>query len=76
MTTTRMVMTLRVNDRISQRDILQRLVAMQYKRNETDFSRGAFRVRGDTIDVFPAEHAELAVRFELFDDQVESIAAL
>ncbi len=68
-----MVMTLRVNDRISQRDILQRLVAMQYKRNETDFSRGAFRVRGDTIDVFPAEHAELAVRFELFDDQVESI---
>jgi len=68
-----MVMTLRVHDRISQRDILQRLVAMQYKRNETDFSRGAFRVRGDTIDVFPAEHAELAVRFELFDDQVESI---
>ena len=68
-----MVMTLRVHDKLSQRDILQRLVTMQYKRNETDFARGTFRVRGDTIDVFPAEHAELAVRIELFDDQVESI---
>jgi excinuclease ABC subunit B len=68
-----MVMTLRVHDKISQRDVLQRLVGMQYKRNETDFARGTFRVRGDTIDVFPAEHAELAVRIELFDDEVESI---
>jgi excinuclease ABC subunit B len=68
-----MVMTLRVKDKLSQRDVLQRLVAMQYTRNETDFARGAFRVRGDTIDVFPAEHAELAVRIELFDDEVESI---
>ncbi len=68
-----MVMTLRVKDKLSQRDVLQRLVAMQYKRNETDFARGTFRVRGDTIDVFPAEHAELAVRIELFDDEVESI---
>ncbi|MFM1991533.1 MAG: excinuclease subunit UvrB [Pseudomonadota bacterium] len=68
-----MVMTLRVKDRMSQREVLQRLVAMQYKRNETDFARGTFRVRGDTIDVFPAEHAELAVRIELFDDEVESI---
>ncbi len=68
-----MVMTLRVKDRMSQRDVLQRLVSMQYKRNETEFIRGTFRVRGDTIDVFPAEHAELAVRIELFDDEVESI---
>ena len=68
-----MVMTLRAHDRMSQRDILQRLVAMQYKRNEADFSRGTFRVRGDTIDVFPAEHAELAVRIELFDDEIESL---
>ncbi|MEI7445623.1 MAG: excinuclease ABC subunit UvrB [Burkholderiales bacterium] len=68
-----MVMTLRVKDKMSQREVLQRLVAMQYKRNETDFARGTFRVRGDTIDVFPAEHAELAVRIELFDDEVESI---
>ena len=68
-----MVMTLRVRDKMSQRDVLQRLVAMQYKRNETEFARGTFRVRGDTVDVFPAEHAELAVRIELFDDEIESI---
>ena len=68
-----MIMTVRVKDKYSQREILQRLVAMQYKRNETDFSRGTFRVRGDTIDVFPAEHAELAVRIELFDDEIDSI---
>jgi excinuclease ABC subunit B len=46
---------------------------MQYRRNETDFARGTFRVRGDTIDIFPAEHAEIAVRVELFDDEVDSI---
>jgi len=68
-----MVMTLRVKDRMSQRDVLARLVSMQYKRNEIDFVRGSFRVRGDTIDIFPAEHAELAVRVELFDDEVDSI---
>jgi excinuclease ABC subunit B len=68
-----MVMTLRVKDRISQRDVLQRLVSMQYKRNETEFLRGTFRVRGDVVDIFPAEHAELAVRVELFDDEIESI---
>ncbi|CAN5403713.1 excinuclease ABC subunit UvrB [soil metagenome] len=68
-----MVMTLRVHDKIGQRDAIQRLIQMQYKRNETEFVRGTFRVRGDTIDVFPAEHAELAIRIELFDDQVESL---
>jgi excinuclease ABC subunit B len=68
-----MILVLRVRDRLSQRDILQRLVAMQYARNDTDFTRGTFRVRGDTIDIFPAEHAELAVRVELFDDEIESI---
>jgi len=68
-----MILVLRTRDRLSQRDVLQRLVAMQYKRSETDFARGTFRVRGDTIDIFPAEHAELAVRVELFDDEVESI---
>jgi len=68
-----MVLTLRERDRMSQREILQRLVAMQYTRNDTEFARGCFRVRGDTIDVFPSEHAELAVRFELFDDEIESI---
>ncbi len=46
---------------------------MQYQRNEEDFSRGKFRVRGDTIDVFPAEHSELAIRIELFDDEIETL---
>ena len=68
-----MVMTLRVHDRMGQRDVIAQLIRMQYTRNETDFSRGTFRVRGDTIDVFPAEHSELAIRIELFDDEVESL---
>jgi excinuclease ABC subunit B len=68
-----MILVLRHGDRLGQRDIIARLAAMQYRRNETDFARGTFRVRGDTIDIFPAEHAEVAVRVELFDDQVESI---
>jgi excinuclease ABC subunit B len=68
-----MVMTLRPGDKMSQRDIVTRLIAMQYDRNEMDFQRGVFRVRGDTIDIFPAEHNELAVRVELFDDVIESL---
>ncbi len=68
-----MVMTLRVHDKLGQRDVIAQLIRMQYTRNETDFSRGTFRVRGDTIDVFPAEHSELAIRIELFDDEVESL---
>ncbi len=68
-----MILVLRTRDRLSQREVLQRLVAMQYKRNDAEFVRGSFRVRGDSIDIFPAEHAELAVRVELFDDEVESI---
>jgi excinuclease ABC subunit B len=68
-----MVLTLRHKDRMSQRDIIVRLTQMQYRRSELDFARGTFRVRGDTIDIFPAEHAELAVRVELFDDDVDSI---
>jgi excinuclease ABC subunit B len=68
-----MVMTLRVGDRVGQRDVIAHLIRMQYTRNETEFSRGTFRVRGDTIDVFPAEHSELAIRIELFDDEVETL---
>ena len=68
-----MIMTLRVGDKLGQRDLIAQLVRMQYQRNEQDFSRGKFRVRGDTIDVFPAEHSELAVRIELFDDEVETL---
>jgi excinuclease ABC subunit B len=66
----------RVGDKIGQRDVIQQLVRMQYTRNETDFSRGAFRVRGDVIDIFPAEHSELAIRIELFDDAIESLSLL
>jgi len=69
----RMVMTLRAGDKISQRDVIGQLVRMQYARNDQDFSRGCFRVRGDTVDVFPAEHSELAIRLELFDDELESL---
>lgn len=69
----KMVLTLRLGDKLSQSDIVKRLVAMQYERNDIDFSRGTFRVRGDTIDIFPAEHNELAVRLELFDEHIESL---
>ena len=68
-----MVMICRTGDKLNQRDAIAQLIRMQYKRNDADFSRGTFRVRGDTIDVFPAEHSELAVRLELFDDELESI---
>lgn len=69
----KMILTLRAKDKVSQRDVIARLIQMQYTRNEVDFGRGTFRVRGDTIDVFPAEHAELAVRIEMFDDEIDSL---
>ena len=69
----RMVMTLRAGDKLGQREVIAQLVRMQYERNEIEFSRGKFRVRGDTIDIFPAEHSELAIRLELFDDEIESL---
>ncbi len=68
-----MIMTLRTGDKLGQRDMIAQLVRMQYQRNDMDFSRGAFRVRGDTIDIFPAEHSEMALRVELFDDEIESL---
>ena len=68
-----MVLTLRAKDKLSQRDVIARLIQMQYTRNDIDFGRGTFRVRGDTLDIFPAEHAELAVRVELFDDEIDSL---
>ncbi|MDN3544522.1 MAG: excinuclease ABC subunit UvrB [Roseateles asaccharophilus] len=69
-----MVMTLRVGDKLGQRDVIAQLIRMQYARNEMEFSRGHFRVRGDTIDVFPAEHSELALRIELFDDEIDGLS--
>ncbi len=71
-----MIMTLRIGDKLGQRDVIAQLIRMQYQRNDMDFSRGTFRVRGETIDVFPAEHSELAIRIELFDDEIESLQLL
>ncbi|MGQ0547931.1 MAG: excinuclease ABC subunit UvrB [Betaproteobacteria bacterium] len=68
-----MILHLREGEKMTQRDVLARLVAMQYERNELDFRRGTFRVRGDVIDVFPAEHAEHAVRIFLDEDSIEKI---
>lgn len=69
-----MVLTVRIGDTYSQKDLVLRLVSMQYQRNEIEFNRGMFRVRGDILDIFPAEHAELALRLELFDDTIEALA--
>ena len=68
-----MILHLREGERIGQRDVIKRLAEMQYERNEVDFRRGTFRVRGDVIDIFPAENAEHALRLSLFDDVVESL---
>ncbi len=69
-----MILHLKQGERIGQREIIKRLAEMQYARNEIEFKRGVFRVKGDVIDIFPAEHADLAVRISLFDDELESIA--
>jgi len=69
-----MILHLRRGERYSQRDIIARLAAMQYERNELDFKRGSFRVRGDVLDVFPAENSETALRIELFDDEVDNLS--
>jgi excinuclease ABC subunit B len=69
----RMILHLHEGDKLSQRDAIKRLTELQYQRNDVDFKRGTFRVRGDVLDIFPAEHAENAVRVSLFDDQVESV---
>ena len=71
---TQMRFIARIGDKMGQRDVIARLIRMQYSRNDQDFSRGTFRVRGDVIDVFPAEHSELAIRIELFDDEIESLS--
>ena len=72
-----MILHLRNGEKITQRDMIKRLTEMQYDRNELEFKRGVFRVRGDVVDIFPAESAEsaeAAVRVSLFDDEVDSMA--
>ena len=68
-----MILHLHQGDRLTQRDAIKRLTEMQYQRNELDFRRGSFRVHGDVLDIFPAEHADNAIRLSLFDDEVESL---
>ncbi|MGH8618531.1 MAG: excinuclease ABC subunit UvrB [Burkholderiales bacterium] len=69
-----MILHLREGEKLSQRGAIERLAELQYERNEIDFKRGVFRVRGDVIDVFPAENSETAIRVTLFDDEIESLA--
>ena len=70
----RMVLHLDRGDRVDQRHIVRRLAELQYTRNDTAFQRGAYRVRGDVIDVFPAESEKQAVRIELFDDEIDNLS--
>ena len=69
----KMVMHLSRGEIIDQRGILRQLAELQYMRNDIDFKRGTYRVRGDVIDIFPAESDELAIRVELFDEEIENI---
>ncbi len=69
-----MILHLRENEKLAQADAVKRLVAMQYERNDIEFRRGVFRVRGDILDIFPAESGELALRVSMFDDMVESLS--
>jgi len=68
-----MILHVKEGEKISQKDIIARLVTMQYKRNDLDFARGIFRVRGDIIDIFPAENAEIALRINLLEDEIETL---
>ncbi len=69
-----MILHLRMHEKYTQRDIIKRLTEMQYERNEVEFTRGMFRVRGDVLDVFPAESSEAAIRISLFDDEVDDLS--
>src|SRR5271154_2485665 len=69
-----MILHLREHDKLAQSDVIRRLAEMQYERNEIEFRRGTFRVRGDVLDVFPAENSETAVRISLLDDEVDRLS--
>ena len=71
----KMVMHLSRGEIIDQRGVLRQLAELQYTRNDIDFKRGTYRVRGDVIDIFPAESGELAIRIELFDDEIENLCS-
>lgn len=69
-----MILHLREKEKMAQRDMIKRLTEIQYERNEVEFRRGTFRVRGDVLDIFPAENSETAIRISLFDDEIESLS--
>ena len=69
-----MILHLREKEKLTQRDAIKRLTEMQYERNDVEFKRGTFRVRGDVLDIFPAENSETAIRVSLFDDEVETLS--
>jgi excinuclease ABC subunit B len=71
----KMVMHLSRGEIIDQRGVLRQLAELQYTRNDIDFKRGTYRVRGDVIDIFPAESGELAIRIELFDEEIENLCS-
>ena len=68
------ILDIKLSDKISMKSFMKNLIEMQYERNDFDFSRGCFRVRGDVIDIFPAENSETAIRVTLFDDVIEGIS--
>ena len=70
----KMMLLLKVGEKVDQRDMLRRLAELQYTRNDIDFSRGTYRVRGEVVDIFPAESDTYAVRVEMFDDEVERLS--
>lgn len=72
-TYSKMIITLKVGDRIDRSDLLRQLVALQYRRNDIDFHRGSFRAKGDSIEIFPAHYEDRAWKLSLFGDEVESI---
>jgi excinuclease ABC subunit B len=70
----KMMLLLKVGEKVDQRDMLRRLAEIQYTRNDVDFSRGTYRVRGEVVDIFPAESDKYAVRVEMFDDEIERLS--
>src|SRR5260370_19870842 len=73
-TYTAMTFSLKLGDRLNQRQLISDLVALQYKRSQADFARGLFRVRGDTIEIFPAHYEDRAWRIGFFGDEIEAIS--
>lgn len=71
-----MCISLRPHDRVDRNEVIKKLLSLQYMRNEIDFKRGTFRSKGDILDVIPASSSDVAIRFEFFDDEIESISEI